>query len=169
MCSSTKYAASYCSNMVYIAETIAKMFAGKKLAQSTNKSAHGKLKPITSISKFSKKISILNMDSKRRLAASSNEFPDSQNINSFSHYVPLPAISNRSSVGRKPRLLREKTYTVLNPVYVNRPSRISSGLFNKKTEKVERNERTSTNAKSENNYEIQFSKVTNSTLFWFAF
>lgn len=99
---------------------------------------------------------------------------DKQEASSFSQYVPLPAIGKQSAMVKKPKLLRENTYTVLNPVHVRSVCDVLSSdsrVKNSKNGKQNRDSiirKTKKKLYSEQETDMAVSKPTG-TAFWFEF
>lgn len=88
----------------------------------------------------------------------------------FSHYSPLPAIGTELNKMKKPTLLRQRTYTVLNPVMVKGPIQKSS-LSNKPTKNMIKRKESlqSIKNKCKNKKNLQQENVSkdNGSVFWF--
>lgn len=96
----------------------------------------------------------------------------------FSHYAPLPAIGTEisSSQLRRPALLRQRTYTVLNPVYVKGPEFSGKAAADKPgpvrrkpVKKHESLQEIKNKYKNVNNFDLnRANKNRGGTAFWFA-
>lgn len=91
--------------------------------------------------------------------------------NTFSHYSPLPAIGTELNVASKrPTLLRQRTYTVLNPVMVKGPiskNSVSSQPSKTLTKRKESLQSIKNKFKSKKNLQQNNVSKINDTVFWF--
>lgn len=91
--------------------------------------------------------------------------------NTFSHYSPLPAIGTELSVtSKRPTFLRQRTYTVLNPVIVKGP--VSKSSFCNQPTKILTKRKESLQSiknkcKSKKNFQLENVSKINGTVFWF--
>lgn len=163
--------------MVRITERIMKFFRKKKTRIRTTEISWKTFRDVAVQKNFGREYIKNNSNQEKVIQFLHNENSYSPRKRIFSHYAPLPAIGTKTSTcdAQRPVLLRQKTYTVLNPVYVTGPEFLSKTVVNEPThskKKPIKNKESLQDIKNKykkmSSYDFNCTNKNSSTAFWFA-
>lgn len=170
--------------MVRITERIMKFFRKKKTRIRTSEISWKTFRDVAVQKNFGREYIKNNNNQEKIIQFLHNENSYSPRKRIFSHYAPLPAIGAKTSTcdrktstcdAQRPILLRQKTYTVLNPVYVTGPEFLSKMEVNEPTRSKKKPIKSKESLqdiknkyKKMNSFDFNCTNKNSSTAFWFA-